>query len=720
MKKHFSFENAKAAIFLADIDTGLITNCNAATAALLERERSEIIGHPQAGLHPPEKGQYYASILKKHIEQSGAFEEEVEVITTSGKTKQIRLTAVLTSAEGKPVVQGIFHDITERKKLEADLEASETRFRRLFESAQDGILILDARTAAVVEVNPFLVELLGYPREHFLGKKLWEIGPFKDIKTSKAAFKELQTEKYIRYEDLPLETEDGRKIDVEFVSNVYLVDHTKVIQCNIRDITERRKAAEEIRKIKISLEEAQALAHLGSWSFDPDTDEMVSSDEMRRIYDFDAASPVSYKDFVEHIHPEDKERYLNRFETLLEDGIPYTLDHRIVVETGSPRWAKFIANARINETGKIFLAYGAVLDITERKMMEKTLQENEERFKQMSFHDKLTGLYNRTYFAEEMARLGSDLSRSGPVSIISFDVDGMKVVNDTLGHQAGDDLLKAAAGIISTPFRKMDILARIGGDEFCAVLPGADYQVASARKNEIAKLIEAYNEKNPTVSISISLGIATSKGTEEETIYNIYQRADENMYENKMLQTKSPRSSVLDVLMAALFERDYIAQGHVKRLTKLAEMAADKMNLPVSTRRNLMLLAKVHDLGKLGIADKILFKPEKLSEPEYQIIKEHSRIGHNLASHAKELFHMADLILHHHESWDGSGYTDGLRGKQIPLECRIFSILDAYDAMTNTRPYHEGISKEEALEELRRQSGIQFEPALVDQFIKFL
>jgi len=141
------------------------------------------------------------------------------------------------------------------KQKEDTLTISETRYRRLFETAKDGILILDADTGEIADVNPFLVEMLGYPKEEFIGKQLWEIGPFKDIEESKAAFTELQRKEYIRYEHLPLETKDGHKVDVEFVSNVYSVDHKKVIQCNIRNITARRKAEEEIKQRMKELED---------------------------------------------------------------------------------------------------------------------------------------------------------------------------------------------------------------------------------------------------------------------------------------------------------------------------------------------------------------------------------------------------------------------------------------------------------------------------------
>jgi PAS domain S-box-containing protein len=144
----------------------------------------------------------------------------------------------------------------ERKRAEHDLLASETRYRRLFESAKDGILILDAGTGQIVDVNPFLVDLLGFTHEYFLGRKLWEIGLFKDIAASEAAFIEMQEKGYEGYEDLPLETRDGRRVDVEFISNVYLVDSTKVVQCNIRDVSERKRAEEERTRLAMAVEQA--------------------------------------------------------------------------------------------------------------------------------------------------------------------------------------------------------------------------------------------------------------------------------------------------------------------------------------------------------------------------------------------------------------------------------------------------------------------------------
>ncbi|HUL23035.1 MAG TPA: sigma 54-interacting transcriptional regulator [Thermodesulfobacteriota bacterium] len=182
------------------------------------------------------------------------FEVNHEFPAIGKKTMLLNARRIYREGKGTDMILLAIEDITERKKTEEALKISETRYRRLFETAQDGILILDADTGQISDVNPFMVEMLGYPHEDFLGKKLWEIGPFRDIEASKAAFTELQSKGYVRYKDLPLETKDGRQVAVEFVSNVYLVNHKRVIQCNIRNVTERKLAAEALQKAHNDLE----------------------------------------------------------------------------------------------------------------------------------------------------------------------------------------------------------------------------------------------------------------------------------------------------------------------------------------------------------------------------------------------------------------------------------------------------------------------------------
>lgn len=378
---------------------------------------------------------------------------------------------------------------------------------------------------------------------------------------------------------------------------------------------------------------------------------------------------------------------------------------------GEKRLMLITKTPKLGESGEVKYVVCTAQDITERNQAEESI-------KKLAYKDSLTSLYNRTYFDEQMTKIEENITEYAPVSIISIDLDGLKIVNDTFGHKSGDDFLKAAANIIVKAFRKTDIIARVGGDEVCIILPKADSKVALKKRSDILELIENHNKENPSTLISMSIGTATTR--ELESIYDVYKRADDNMYEYKLAQATSPKSKVIDLLVAALAERDYMASGHGERLAKMGEIMADKMGLDDDIRRNLIVLAKVHDLGKVGIPDQILFKKGKLTEEEYRKMKEHVKIGWEIAHRSKGLENMAELILHHHECWDGKGYPKGLKGNDIPIECRILNIMDAYDTMINDRPYQKGISKKEAIKELIRCSGTQFDPQLLREFIEVI
>ncbi len=269
-------------------------------------------------------------------------------------------------------VLGVYLDITSRKQAEAALKDSDLRYRRLFEAARDGILILDAETGAVVDVNPFLVELLGFSRETFLGKALWDLGFFRDIIANKDSFEILRAEGYIRYEDKPLETKDGRRIDVEFVSNVYQVNGHEVIQCNVRDISTRKRAEEALRESERMLAESQRYGHVGSW-FWKLTGPFEWSAETYRIY---GVSPHSFiptpEAVLSLVHPDDRPA----MQSWLVDSTAGD-DHELEFRVTRPDGTVQVLLGRGKAVAGIGNAHaymaGTVQDITERKQVEETL-----------------------------------------------------------------------------------------------------------------------------------------------------------------------------------------------------------------------------------------------------------------------------------------------------------------------------------------------------------
>jgi len=345
---------------------------------------------------------------------------------------------------------------------------------------------------------------------------------------------------------------------------------------------------------------------------------------------------------------------------------------------------------------------------------EEALDYSEEKLYYLSYHDQLTGLHNRFFFEARLKQLEQKIEF--PLTVITTDIDGLKLLNDSLGYAAGDRLLKICADILNENLGHSGILARVGGDEFSAILPLTGKDETDCMVRQIRYQVAHYNQHHPDLPLSISMGIVTAEksGT---TLKKILKEAEDEMYKDKLHKDNSARNDIAQSLMMALAERDYIAQGHAQRLEKLCLAVGKKINLHTTQLANLALLAQVHDLGKVGIPDHILYKPAPLNKDEWAVIKQHSEKGYRIASASCTLEGVAGLILKHHERFDGSGYPMGLQGKEIPIECRIFSIAETYDVMTNPRPFKNAVSKEEALKEIKKQSGTQFDPELVEVFL---
>ena len=288
---------------------------------------------------------------------------------------------------------------------------------------------------------------------------------------------------------------------------------------------------------------------------------------------------------------------------------------------------------------------GLIRDITERKRYEEKLQF-------LSFHDSLTLVYNRGYFEEEMKRLKN--SRDYPISIIVADLDCLKIVNDSLGHEKGDLLLKTTAEILNRSVRANDIISRIGGDEFAIILPRTKANIAINIGKRISKNVEMFRKQNPEIPLNLSLGISTSQDP-SHSLVEVFKEADSNMYRNKLSCSSSSRRTIVKALLSTLAERDFISSGHAERLRLLTQDFGEILGLSLRQISNLNLLSSVHDLGKVGIPDRILFKRGKLDKNEWDEIQRHPEIGHRIASACPDLQHIADLILYHHEKWDGSG-----------------------------------------------------------------
>lgn len=408
------------------------------------------------------------------------------------------------------------------------------------------------------------------------------------------------------------------------------------------------------------------------------------------------------------VHP----NYLSVMQQIVTGKFDYSnpVSFPWIHRNGHNVWIEQYIHPVIDNSGKVFALECIARNVTERIEME-------EQLKFMSMRDSLTGVYNRTFF--EQACLNFDTESYNPLGIILCDIDGLKLINDTMGHDAGDWLLLAASWSIQESFRENDVIARIGGDEFAIILSKTPSALVEQSVKRIEKAVQNYNSYEVGVYLSMSIGCA-SRDDSSISITDLFKSADNNMYREKLYRSKSVRSTMVNTLMKTLEARDVITEEHTERLQDSVVKLATAVGFPENRLTDLRLLVQFHDIGKVGIPDRILFKPGKLTADEMLEMQRHSEIGYRIAQSSPDLVPIADLILRHHEWWNGNGYPLKLKGEGIPIECRISAIVDAFDAMIYDRPYRQALSWEEAFSELRKGAGIQFDPHLVDQFTKLV
>lgn len=553
-----------------------------------------------------------------------------------------------------------------------------------------------------IEANKAFEVYTGFRAEEIIGQRVEEILPEK-IENQSEAMEYLNRiaikgEK-VEYEKYFKTTDRWLKIQAFSPKKYYFVTY-------FIDITEEKKKEEALKYSQLRYEQLAEKKHLIVWEVDnnglytyisPVAEKIFgySPDEMiGKMYVYDAPynCEEDYKKTI--LRAIKKGQILSNFENKFK-----TKDNRDV-------WISTNGFPVLDHKGEFLFYRGIDIDITH-------LKEIEERIRFFSFRDQLTGLYNRRFFEEELKRL--DIERNLPLSIIMVDIDGLKLVNDTFGHNAGDLVLQKIAKILKDGCRADEIVSRIGGDEFVILLPKTSLEEANSIIDRIT--LEIKKRKVEAMNLSISYGVDT-KNQVHENIEDVLKKADIRMYNVKNIEKPKLRIRIIEGILEKLFEDIPEEKAHSKATSDLSVAIGKALKLNDLHVEKLKTIGRFHDIGKIAVPKKILLKKEELSQDDWREIKRHSELGYIILSSSNEHSYFAEDILYIHERYDGKGYPEGLKGEEIPLNSRIIGLAAAFDYMVSNRPYRKAMSKDEALQIIAKESGNHFDPEIVRVFLK--
>ncbi|HKL44217.1 MAG TPA: PAS domain-containing protein [Candidatus Absconditabacterales bacterium] len=639
---------------------------------------------------------------------------ETKHIKKNGEVFDVEASASCLSK--KPVeIISFCRDITEKKKMNLKTIEMKERLENLANQAP-GVLY------------KYQLSKDGSSKFHYASNGIYDIykvSPEEVVKDASLLFKRIHPDDYERVVDsIKISAEKLEIWDEQYrvilpkkrekwvhgkSKPEKLEDGSIIWYGNIREITREKELQLKIKDQKDRLKNVIEGTNAGTWEHDIKEDKEIVNEKWAEIlgYKLKEISPIEMKKLKRMTHPNDLKKVEREFKKLINEEVEYyDIEFRMKKKNG--KWVWINSKGKISkrsEEGKPLLISGTTINITEKK-------DKESKIEYLSFHDPLTGLYNRRYMEDSLKRL--DTHRNIPFSIIVTDINGLKLTNDAYGHEMGDKLLIATAEILKNSCRKEDIICRIGGDEFVILLPDTDKE----RSKEIIKKIkeESENYKLDSVIVSIALGFST-KNKKDENILKTYKDADNQMYKDKIKIGRLMRSKTIETLLVNINNKYDNEQIHTERTSQYCESIAKAMKLNEKDIRDAKIAGVLHDVGKIVVDPNILNKKEKLTDKEFLEIKRHPTISYQLLKNVDEYAHLAEDVLYHHERIDGTGYPEGLKEDEIPLLSKIIAVADAYEAMTANRPYKETKTKKEAIEELKKYSGNQFDKKIVDVFI---
>ena len=707
------FNASPDATIISRMDDGVIINANPAFFARGGFSKETIIGQKSLSLdfyeNPADRDR-----LIQALRATGYCDNmEIKFKRKNEEPGTFLMSATSITLNGCPHIISVIHDISERKQAEEALRKSEERYRILAENVKDVIWILDPETMCFLYVSPSVYSLRGYTPEEIMAEPIdAALTPARAQSVRDSTRRKVedflagrQSSETYAVEEVEQPCKDGSLVWTEVVTSIYRNKTNGRIEILgvARDISSRKLTEQKLQK---SEEKYRLLIKNAFESIVVVQDGMLKccNPKSTELSGYSKEELLSIP-FVEFIHPEDRELVVGQHRKRIHGEEAETrYQYRVLCKDKSLRWVE-MNSVLIEWQGKP-ATLNFQTDITKRKQSEDAIL-------YLSYHDQLTGLYNRRFYEEELKRL--DTERNFPISLVMADVNGLKLTNDAFGHMAGDKLLQDVATILKHECRSDEIAARIGGDEFMLLLPRTGEAEAEAIVQRIQK--EIGRKKNDSMILSVSFGWATKEDVTTD-IAAVYIQAEDQMYRHKLSESTSMKRETLKLITKSLYEKNRTEKLHCERVSELCKNIGRALQLSPEDISELGLFGVVHDIGKIGIAEKILSKTGNLETAEWIEIQRHPEIGYQILRSVNEFSHLADFVLAHHERMDEKGYPRGLQGKEIPLQSRILSIAEAFDAMSSDSGYKGRLSEEAAVTELVKNAGTQFDANLVQVFVE--
>jgi len=721
---------------------------------ILGYKAEEVLNKPATIFHPKEnhkmKNKVYEVIMNKE-----SWQQELELLNKDGKRIPVALTLYPFEADdSRKRVMVVLIELSE-------LFNTKEKLNSILNNVKNAVWSLDWPDLQPRYISPSIKNIYGYSKEEFIkNPKFWEnlVHP-EDKHMIDKVYKELK-EKGESHSEMRIIKKDGTIVWIEDMLKFVYDNQGNSIRLEgiVRDITEKKQAERELNFQlefeQLTSEISKNFVKLPNSEFHEGVDfaleKMGNFFEVDRSYLFvfsedgtmlsntnewcaDGISPE-----IDNLQDLPSSAFSWWTDNLIEKGHIYIPDVSELPKSASEEKAtleaqdiKSLLVTPIFQQDKLFGFIGFDSVKEKRHFSEKHVKLlkiltniisnaykkflDYKKIKHMNTHDNLTGLFERKHFMKIINEYENE--ECLPLGIIIADINGLKLINNSYGHDRGDQIIIQTAEMLRTTMRKKDLIGRWGGDEFIILLP----KTKRIDVEFLARQLQTLETPLQFGDIELSLSTGSAVKTKmEQNIRNIIKEADQALYYDQLTQSQSTKNKIVQSLLSTLRAKSDETEKHSLRMEKLAQELGRKAGVSNEELNQLALLANIHDIGKITIPEEILNKPGKLNDEEWKLLKTHPLRGAEIAASTAEFAPVAKHIFSHHEHYDGSGYPRGLKGKEIPLLARILSIVDSYDVMINERPYKEAMSKKEAVEELKRCSGSQFDPQLVKLFLEII